>query len=1019
VVSQAGGIVPLTNIYVRFSPDSANGTNSGFITHTSINAETKSISVTGIAIAIEPITQSSISFGVVTGTSIELNFIPGDGNRRILVARAGNAVNWYPQDGWFINGVNINFSLALDQGEGNKVVYDGNGNNIIVSGLSGNTTYYFAVYEYNLGTNNSQNYLVVSPGTASQTTLVAPTITVNPSSVAFGNVMVNTASIEKTYLISANTLSPSSGNIIIQAPIGFEVSLSSGSGFSTSIQLPYSGGMINQTTIYVRFIPTLVSYYSGNITNEGGNSLIQNVSVAGNGITSNELNEFQAEEGLLNRAEIRSEFPGFSGSGYVFLVNKAGAWLEVLFRREAASTDTITIHFSNGSGGARSLSVVVNEITLGNLAFPNTSSWSNWSTVKYVVPFQAGLNKLKLATIGTSTNPFIDKILIAGSIATPVYQLTLIPSGSGTLNSDPSEIYFDTGSNITLSAVPSGNFSFTRWFGSFESVENPYSLTIASHTEAVGIFMPSNAILPFRYEQNPNGFASINALGYSGTTGGANGITEIVSNGTELWNLMLDRQDPNNNKNLPPLTVYIAGILSPDAGIFGSSKMLDVKDAYDISIIGIGNDAIITGFGLKIFRAKNIIVRNIKFASFPDDGISIDANDDAQFGNHIWIDHCTFTDVPPLGYPSHSSYDGALDITHTAAYVTLSWNFFDGHDKNSLVGHSDSNVSDSAMKITYHHNWFKGTNQRNPRVRFAKVHVYNNYYSDNGIYGVSSNMEADVMVEGNYFLNVPIPTETSRDGSPQGDLVERNNIFINCGVPGTRGTAFEPSLFYSYTIDSTITIPDTVMLYAGSGKYDFSLVGEEPIPVEFLSFTGIVNGENVCLNWSTTTELNNIGFEILRKKIEMDMQEIPWQTIGFIQGKGTTTNEQFYSFNDIKPLPGNYKYMLKQLDFDGSMKFSDEIEIILGPITVFKLEQNYPNPFNPSTMIRYQVPQNSYVSIIVYDVLGNKIKELVNQEKTTGYYSTSFESFGLSSGLYICTMKAGNFTTSNKMILIK
>ena len=85
----------------------------------------------------------------------------------------------------------------------------------------------------------------------------------------------------------------------------------------------------------------------------------------------------------------------------------------------------------------------------------------------------------------------------------------------------------------------------------------------------------------------------------------------------------------------------------------------------------------------------------------------------------------------------------------------------------------------------------------------------------------------------------------------------------------------------------------------------------------------------------------------------------------------------------------------------------------------FSISQNFPNPFNPSTVIKYQVPENTFVTITIYDVLGNEISKLVNQQQTPGYYSASFDGFGLSSGLYICTMKAGNFTASNKMILIK
>ena len=155
-----------------------------------------------------------------------------------------------------MTGVNSDFSLATDKGSGNKVVYDGTGGTVTVTGLTQSTTYHFAVYEYNVGTNNSHNYNTTSPGTGSQSTIAVATIIVNPASLSFGNVMVDSTSVEKTYSLSANTLSPSSGNITITAPTGYEVSTTSGSGFASSKLVSYSGGALAATTIYVRFKPT-------------------------------------------------------------------------------------------------------------------------------------------------------------------------------------------------------------------------------------------------------------------------------------------------------------------------------------------------------------------------------------------------------------------------------------------------------------------------------------------------------------------------------------------------------------------------------------------------------------------------------------------------------------------------------------------------------------------------------------------------------------------------------------------
>ena len=108
------------------------------------------------------------------------------------------------------------------------------------------------------------------------------------------------------------------------------------------------------------------------------------------------------------------------------------------------------------------------------------------------------------------------------------------------------------------------------------------------------------------------------------------------------------------------------------------------------------------------------------------------------------------------------------------------------------------------MKVTYHHNFFDRTIQRHPRVRFGKAHVYQNYYLAapfNTVYGVSSNLNAQAMVEGNYFVNVPVPTETSRDGSPPGTLLNVIIFLLIAELPGAGGTVFEPSNFIRIHLD--------------------------------------------------------------------------------------------------------------------------------------------------------------------------------------------------------------------------
>ena len=186
------------------------------------------------------------------------------------------------------------------------------------------------------------------------------------------------------------------------------------------------------------------------------------------------------------------------------------------------------------------------------------------------------------------------------------------------------------------------------------------------------------------------------------------------------------------------------------------------------------------------------------------------------------------------------------------------------------------------------------------------------------------------------------------------------------------------------------------------------------VPVELTSFTALPSGNNVLLNWSTASELNNKGFEIERSSVNGQ-----WSLVGFVEGHGTTSEQQNYSYKDSSLTSGKYFYRLKQIDYDGSFKYSKEVEVDLFHPLRYSLEQNYPNPFNPITKIKYSITQSSFVGLQFYDILGNEIETLVNEEKTSGVYEIVFNAANLSSGIYFYQLKAGNFIQTRKMILLK
>ncbi len=194
---------------------------------------------------------------------------------------------------------------------------------------------------------------------------------------------------------------------------------------------------------------------------------------------------------------------------------------------------------------------------------------------------------------------------------------------------------------------------------------------------------------------------------------------------------------------------------------------------------------------------------------------------------------------------------------------------------------------------------------------------------------------------------------------------------------------------------------------------------ENPLPVELVSFTCHQEKNGVILNWSTATEINSKGFEIERKKSAVSNQSADWKWIGFVGGHGTVSEISHYSFSDDNISSGICYYRLKQIDLDGTSSYSDIIEIDVNKAARYTLEQNYPNPFNPLTTLRYSIPLSGNVKLTVFDGAGRIVAELVNQWQTAGNYTVDFNASGLSSGIYFYRLSAGNFSQTQKLVLLK
>jgi hypothetical protein len=243
--------------------------------------------------------------------------------------------------------------------------------------------------------------------------------------------------------------------------------------------------------------------------------------------------------------------------------------------------------------------------------------------------------------------------------------------------------------------------------------------------------------------------------------------------------------------------------------------------------------------------------------------------------------------------------------------------------------------------------------------------------------------------------------------------LENSTVDGTVAVMGQAPVTIEPGataeFYYGIAIGSNKAACLT-NIAAAENKFNVS------VPVELTSFAAVPSNGKVTLNWSTATESNNQGFEVERGV------NGSWSKVAFVNGAGSTTQVQNYSYSDdVSSLKSSkVSYRLKQIDFNGTFKYSSVVEVELDNIpALFSLDQNYPNPFNPTTKISYQLPQNGFVSLKVYNAIGKEVASLVNEEKSAGRYEVNFNAEGLSSGLYFYSIQAGSFQETKKMILLK
>ncbi len=298
---------------------------------------------------------------------------------------------------------------------------------------------------------------------------------------------------------------------------------------------------------------------------------------------------------------------------------------------------------------------------------------------------------------------------------------------------------------------------------------------------------------------------------------------------------------------------FVGNVTDPDSLVQGDMVIdLGKSENSYVTVEGIGPDATVNGWGIRVKNAQNVEIRNLGIMNVnSDEGDNVGLQQNNQY---VWVHNCDFFYGDAGSDKDQVKGDGALDCK-LSSYITFSYNHFWDNGKSNLLGLKEG--TNDGYYITYHHNWYDHSDSRHPRVRYYSAHVYNNYYDGNAKYGAGSTLGSSVFMENNYFRNCKYPMLTSMQGTDvyasgtkrdptnngtfskeaggtikaYGNYMEGSYTFIPYGatsykVKGAETTAASQGIntsvdFDAYVVDSRDTkVPSTVKSYDGENTYN-------------------------------------------------------------------------------------------------------------------------------------------------------------------------------------------------------
>lgn len=349
----------------------------------------------------------------------------------------------------------------------------------------------------------------------------------------------------------------------------------------------------------------------------------------------------------------------------------------------------------------------------------------------------------------------------------------------------------------------------------------------ASSSSASSVDYGSAEVRPAKIE----GFAA-----YANVTGGAGGEVIYVSTGTELNAALCSGRASKTT----PIIIMVDGTINHSnttaQGCNTVADQIEIKQMSNVSIIGVGTNALFDELGIHVRDSSNIIIQNVHIRNVKKSGTPISNGGDAigmESGvDKVWIDHNWLE----ASGGEKDGYDSLLDMKSGVTNVTVSYNLYNDSSRAGLVGYNDDDAANT--NITFHHNWYRNIQQRTPLVRQALVHVYNNFWDNDDlnymIHGINSRANGKVLVESNYFHNANNPLLAS-DDSPTPGCWQTNNdntlapyyysrsvgngaLVVPEMIDGQMQSTCVVTVPYTVDMDAAANVPAVVMANAGVGK---------------------------------------------------------------------------------------------------------------------------------------------------------------------------------------------------------